>query len=378
MVHAAGERSLLDDLAHRALRGWAERGDPTPDPGPVVLASTLPPGDPVVVLVARAWLGGLRRAAPAHPGVFGGLAGQLVGLRLLASVHPPLDRAADAVSAALRRPPATDGGGLAYGDYDLVTGPAGVLLAHCVPADRPEGVDVLAARLTALCRDGAEGLRCTAYDGHELLGWVQGRVNAGLAHGVPGVVVALAAALRAGVDVPGPLRLLGRWLVAQACRDPLGVVTWPVAGGAPPPERPVRRQAWCYGCPGAAWALWEAGDALGEPEFAALATTAMRSLCDNYDEDFHLYGPTAADRLAVCHGAAGVLAVADAFATHAGLPEAAALRQRLADHLCRRGDEVSDLARTDMSLLNGAAGVLAALRTASGGPRGWLPAVGLR
>ncbi|GAA1284124.1 lanthionine synthetase LanC family protein [Saccharothrix xinjiangensis] len=378
MVNAVGEHPLLDDLAHRALRGWAGRGDPTPDPGPVVLASTLPPGDPVVALVARAWLGGLRRAAPAHPGVFGGLAGQLVGLRLLAAVHPPLDRAADAVSAALRRPATAERDGLAYGDYDLVAGPAGVLLAHCVPTDHPAGVEEFAARLTALCGNGVEGLRCTAYDGHELLSWMQGRVNAGLAHGVPGVVVALAAALRAGVDVADPLRLLGRWLADEARRDPLGVVSWPTAGGAPPPERAVRRQAWCYGCPGAAWALWEAGDALGEPGFAVLATTAMRSLCDNYDEDFHLYGDTGSDRLAVCHGAAGVLAVADAFATHAGLPEAAALRQRLADHLRRSGDEVSDLARTDMSLLTGAAGVLAALRTASGGPRGWLPAVGLR
>ncbi|MFC6087995.1 lanthionine synthetase LanC family protein [Saccharothrix lopnurensis] len=378
MVNAVGEHPLVDGLARHALREWAEHGAPTPDPGPVVLASTLPPGDPVAALAARAWLGGLRRTTTAHPGLFGGLAGQLAGLRLLAAVHPPLERAAEAVSAALHRSPPGTPDGLAYGDYDLVGGPAGVLLAHCVPAARPGGTDVIAARLAALCEEGAGGLRCTAYDGHELLGWVQGRINAGLAHGVPGVVVALAAALRAGSDVAEPLRGLARWLPAQARRDPLGIVSWPTAGGAPPPARAVRRQAWCYGCPGAAWALWEAGDALGEPGFTTPATTAMRSLCDHYDEDFHLYGEAVTDRVAVCHGAAGVLAVADAFATHADLPEAAGLRHRLADHLGRRGEEVAELARTDMSLLTGAAGVLAALRTAAGAPRGWLPAIGLR
>ncbi|WP_367128699.1 lanthionine synthetase LanC family protein [Saccharothrix sp. HUAS TT1] len=386
MVHAPGETTLLDGLARDVLHEWAEHGQPTPDPGPVVLASTLPPDDPAVARAARAWLAGLRRTANGHPGLFGGLAGHLVGLRLLAVVHPPLERAADAVATALhsavpRSAAADPGEGFGFRDYDLVGGPAGVLLAHCVPAARPGELDAHATRLAALCANGAGGLRCTAYEGHEALAWMQGRVNAGLAHGVPGVVVALAAALRAGAagpEVADALRLLGRWLVAEARCDPRGIVTWPVAGGGSAPTRSEPRQAWCYGCPGVAWALWEAGVVLREPGFTALGVTAIRSLCANHDESFHLYGDTASDRLGLCHGAAGVLAVADAFATHAGLPRAGALRRRLADHLRAHGDEVVDLARADMSVLTGAAGLLAALRTASGASRAWLPVIGLR
>lgn len=475
MLHALDERTLLDDLAHRVLDGWAGHGDPTPDPGPVVLASTLAPDDPVAARAARAWLSGLRHTANAHPGLFGGLAGQLAGLRLLASVDPSLERPAASVAAALRRSAAEHDAeaGLGYPDYDLVAGPAGVLLAHCVPSARPGETVPFAARLAELCADGAEGLRCTAYEGHELPGWVQGRVNAGLAHGVPGVAVALAASLRAespgnavtcgdavvagnapvvgdavvggdvvaagstvagegavtfggavagggvvaagnavvggnvsaaggtavaegsggggaagaapraGSDrdaVAAALGGLARWLAAEAYRDDRGILTWPTAGGMGPPARSHPRQAWCCGCPGAAWALWEAGTAPGGPgcAFAALGAAAMRSLCENYDEDFHLCGDTASDRLGVCHGAAGVLAVADAFVRHAGLVEAGALRRRLAARLRRHGDEVAELARTDVSLLTGASGVLAALRTASGAARGWLPVIGLR
>ena len=382
MVHIASEHALLDDLADDILHEWAEHGRPTPDPGPVVLASTMPPGNPAVSRAARAWLAGLRETTNAHPGLFGGLAGQLAGLRLLAAVHPPLERAADTVATALRRPgPDRGDEGFGFPDYDLVAGPAGVLLAHRVAAPRPDGVREIAAALAALCVGGVEGLRCTAYEGHEKLAWMQGRVNAGLAHGVPGVAVALAAALRAEVatdEVRHALHLLGQWLVAQAHRDPRGILTWPSAGGVRPPGRALPRQAWCYGCPGAAWSLWETGTALRRPSFTALAATAMRTLSDNYAEDFHLYGERPSDRLAVCHGAAGVLAVADAFTTHADLHETATLRRRLSGYLCARGDELIDLARTDMSVLTGAAGALAALRTAAGAPRDWLPVIGLR
>ncbi|WP_447002272.1 lanthionine synthetase LanC family protein [Saccharothrix isguenensis] len=379
--------TLVDDLAHDVLGEWAEHGRPSADPGPVVLASTLAPDDSTVARVARAWLAGLRESANGRPGLFGGLAGQLVGLRLLAAMHPPLERAAASVGAALRRAALDLDRDIGFGfrDYDLVTGPAGALLAHCVPTDHRDEVGPYAARLAALCAEGPEGLRCTAYDGHELLAWMQGRVNAGLAHGVPGVAVALAAALRAGgsnrsadAEVRDALRRLGQWLVAQAHHDPRGVVTWPNAGGVAPPSRAVARQAWCYGCPGAAWALWETGVAVDEPRFTAFGVAAIRSLCDHYDESFHLGGETVGDRLSVCHGAAGVLAVADAFTTHAALPHTAALRHRLVAHLRERGDEVADLARIDMSLLTGASGVLAVLRTATGAPRGWLPAIGLR
>src|SRR6266851_2003808 len=64
--------------------------------------------------------------------------------------------------------------------------------------------------------------------------------------------------------------------------------------------------------------------------------------------------------LAVCHGAAGVLAIADAFARHAGLSEAAALGDRLEGYLLDHSDE---MASWPLSLHHGSGGVLAVLIT---------------
>jgi hypothetical protein len=113
--------------------------------------------------------------------------------------------------------------------------------------------------------------------------------------------------------------------------------------------------------------LWSAGA-------RADALRLMRSCCQTYDPDFHLYG-TDADRLGICHGAAGVLLIADAFARHAGLAGAAGLRDLLWTYLI---DRLDDLRQLDDSLLTGSAGVLAALLTVGGADRKWLRCLGLR
>ena len=225
----------------------------------------------------------------------------------------------------------------------------------------------------------ATGFRIGAHAGHPLVGWAQGGVVTGLAHGVAGPVAALSMALPrlpSPADAGIPLYRLASWLADQRFTDSRGVVSWPGRVPAPASEGEVRRQGWCYGTPGVAWALWTAGDALvrsghtdGE-ELCAVAVEAMRTLCTAYDPDHYLDH----DPLAVCHGAAGVLLVADAFARHTGSPAAAALCDGLVSYLTDRLDEITTL---DATLLSGAAGVLAALLTAAGGSRGWLPCLAL-
>ncbi|WP_189052780.1 lanthionine synthetase LanC family protein [Longimycelium tulufanense] len=382
------------DVASRALLAWADHGASTTDPGPVVLASTLDRTDPAVGRALRAWLAGLRDRTCAHPGLFGGLAGQLAGLRLIATLHPAAGNAADAIATLLARGAregvwATEHVG--FLDYDLIGGPAGVLLAHCVHGPRDGELAPFAMHLATLCEDPElNGLRCRVYGEHKLLHWTQDRINVGLGHGVPGVAVALAAAVRADPAderAAAALRRVGRWLANEAYGDERGILTW--CGTGRDGERPAPgahpRQAWCYGAPGVAWSLWEASAALAArgtrtvaEELGDVAVTAMRSLCRNYDESFHLFGDTASDRLAICHGAAGVLAVADAFARWADLTEAAQLRDRLREHLEQHLDEVVALAPTNMRLLDGAAGVLAVLCSTAGASRDWMPLVALR
>jgi hypothetical protein len=183
-------------------------------------------------------------------------------------------------------------------------------------------------------------------------------------------------------ECAGALRHASRWLSDQAYEDAGGLLTWPLSGsdGAPPPAAPSRRQAWCYGTPGVAWTLWEAGRVLADAKLRVLAAEAMASFCAVFDEERYLYDaePGLLDSLAFCHGAAGTLAVADAFARHVRLVPAIGLRDRLEDYLLHRLGKVPALAGRSMQLLNGATGVLAALLTVRGGDRGWLRQYGLR
>ncbi|SHG43845.1 lanthionine synthetase LanC family protein [Streptoalloteichus hindustanus] len=389
-----GTPSAALDLAGWALATWAERGRRSTDPGPAVLAFLLGPRHSAVAPALRRWLTELEEPEPLAGLHDGGLAGQLGGLRLLSPLYPRLSRVAEAVSVALTRAAHRghwSAGPVGFPSYDVVSGPAGVLLAHCVHGPRDGELTPFAAALAARCdQPDLAGLRCTAYQEHEALAWNQGLVNAGLAHGAAGVAVALAAAVHADPaddHVAAALRRVGRWLAGEAFRDDRGVYTWSSAGreGAATPTQAGPRQAWCYGCPGGAWALREASVALTlrgtsgvAAELGQVALVAMRSLAQNFDEDFHLVGEAAADRLAVCHGAAGVLAIADAFAHWTGMPDAVALRDRLRSHLLLHLDEVAGLAMSDMSLLGGAAGVLAVLLTIDGGNRAWLPLLALR
>ncbi|MGW5053855.1 lanthionine synthetase LanC family protein [Actinokineospora sp. NPDC004072] len=342
--------------AAELLASWASSpGAAGPDPGPVALAALL--GDPAA---GRAWLRGAVGAA-AGAGLFGGLAGVVAGLRLIPGAAGPADRA----STALVRAVTAKGwrtSGVGFADYDLVSGPAGILLAHLAG---PPPVPVARLRpiidhLAGLADAELAGLRIGAHRDHPALGWSQGEVVTGLAHGVAGPLVALALA----GERPEAVANLASWLAARATTDRRGALTWAARGrGAP------GRPGWCYGAPGVGWALWVAGQALDDAGLREMALAAVSGLGATYEPEDSAEGRT------LCHGAAGVLLVADAFARHAGSAPAADLRDRLAAHLRARIEDV--LRAGGPGLVTGAAGVLAALLTADGGDRGWLPCVGL-
>jgi lantibiotic biosynthesis protein len=385
-VHAAAQQALVTFAA-------ASAEDPG-DAGPAILAtalataSTKGKGDPPPLEddtpACRAlvsWLHELRR--PSHPGTLcGGNAGRLLALRIAATSWPRLDGLAAAVRARLCAQAAiTPWASMNVGwpDYDLVTGPAGVLLAFAADPDiDATGRAPLVAHLAQLCADeDLRGLRVRQYRDEKLRGWNYGRINMGLAHGMPGIV----AALRASADADGladPVeptlrRLTGR-LLEHCYNDPRGVLTWPTGSddSVIARQRASRREAWCYGCPGIAWTLWEAGRVLGDQNVQAVASDAAASFIAAYDDDFYL------DTLSICHGAAGLLVIFDAFSRHTSLPGADAMREHLIVYLEDRLAAVTELAQANCSLQSGASGVLLALLTAYGGDRRWLAAVALR
>ena len=128
-----------------------------------------------------------------------------------------------------------------------------------------------------------------------------GYFNVGLAHGVPGVIVFLAAAGAAGVRRDRVRRLLPaavRWLLSQHVATeggrhfPAWVVPGKPTGGC--------RSAWCYGSPGVAAALFAAARLTGEREWEAEALDIARAAADH---DPETSGVTDAG---LCHGAAGL------------------------------------------------------------------------
>ncbi|MFJ3216674.1 lanthionine synthetase LanC family protein [Kitasatospora sp. NPDC086801] len=404
--------TALTGLAARLLDAWSARpreglagAEPPSDPGVPVLASLVhAAGEPETERSAARAVAVWARTAgrgPGHCGLYdGGLAGTLVGLQLGARVHPALNPVADRLRDHLVRTAPALGWRreqVAFPDYDLIVGPSGTLLALST-GTRPTPAELgpFADHLTLLCdTDELPRLRTGQYAGHPHLGWLDGRINTGMGHGTAGVVTALTAAVRhlgphpdltpdlapdlAPALAPA-LRRATRWLMRQSFDDARSIHTWDGAGlDGPPPTGPRARQAWCYGTPGVSWALWDAADALGDREAAAWAAAAFTTLAERYDERFHLFGDRPADLLALCHGASGVLVVADAFARHAGLPAAATLKARLLAHLRARLPELEALGAEGMGLLGGAAGPLCALLTAGhGASRAWLPCLGLR
>jgi hypothetical protein len=377
---------LLETYAARDQRTTSAHGH---DPGPIVLAGVthslglLP--DQLSERVVRRWLEELPSTIQSL-GSFGGLGGFIAGVRALVAMDRRFVSVQDDLVLQARRV-LSDArwrtSKVAWVDYDLFRGPAGLVMAGASEGAPTEQFVPAARHLALLCEDPhLERLRA----GTEISApsdFNIGRINTGMGHGVAGVASALRHALETfddGEAYRPPLERACAWLVEQAYLSDSGLITWPPVGreDATGSVDANRRQAWCYGTPGVAWTLWEAGRVLGDDSLQLLGLEAMRSFCRVFDPDFSFWIYKVSEEIAVCHGAAGNIAVADAFARHAVLPEAAALRDELEVYLWERVEEIIELAGSDMTLLSGAGGIISVLLTVHGGSRAWLPQMALR
>jgi hypothetical protein len=370
----------------------AERGSKSirsHDSGPMVLTNVansvgaVP--DDLLRRVARRWFEEL--PASIHSlGAFGGMGGFIAGVRALIAIDNEFSPVADDLIDQTRRLLAGvqwRTSAVAWVDYDLFRGPSGLVLAGASNSGPTEPFVPAARHLARLCDEpGLEGLRASA-EISPPSAFNIGRINTGMGHGVAGVASALRHAVETfedGNDYRPALRRACDWLVEEAYLADRDFITWPPVGrdGARVSGVANRRQAWCYGTPGVAWTLWDAGRVLGDASLQVVGEEAMRSYCRVFDYDYHYHIYNITEQLAICHGAAGTLAVADAFARHAALREAAELRDQLEQYLLDRVDQIVDIARTDMTILNGAGGIVSVLLSVHGGARSWLCQVALR
>lgn len=359
------------------------------DSGPMVLTNVAHsvgavPED-LLQLIAWRWFDDLPDSIESL-GSFGGLGGFIAGVRALIAIDNEFSRVADDLIDQTRRVLAGvqwRTSAVAWVDYDLFRGPAGLMLAGASSTYPTEAFVPAARHLARLCDDpGLEGLRA----GTEISprsAFNIGRINTGMGHGVTGVASALrhtVETLEDGSDYRPALRRACDWLVEEAYLADRDFITWPPVGrdGARASGVADRRQAWCYGTPGVAWTLWDAGRVLGDASLQVLGEEAMRSFCRVFDADFNFHIHDITEELAICHGAAGTLAVADAFARYAALREAAELRDELDQYLLARVDQIADIAKTDMTMLSGAAGIVSVMLSVHGGARSWLCQIALR
>lgn len=362
------------------------------DAGPAILAANAVidgavASDEISYRALGAWLDRWRDGA-VSVGAFGGLAALLAGVQSATPISPRLLPLASQLRASLSGSKTRDlwrNPVVAWEDYDLISGPAGVVLTFAAEKDCPVA-DILSvtAHLAELCaQEHLNRLRVHSYQEDERRSWNFQRINTGLAHGVTGVAAALRCAAQVADGARAPilaaLRRVCDWLVSEAYVDSRGLLTWLPSGrdGAPPPSTPNDRQAWCYGTPGIAWTLWEAARLLGDEPLREIAESAMRAYCAVFNQARFIDDDPLDSTLGFCHGAAGMLAIADAFETHAGMPEAAALGAYLDAFLIDRLEDIQALGRDNMTLLTGASGILLVLLARLGGRREWLPLLGL-
>ncbi|GAA5093442.1 lanthionine synthetase C family protein [Nocardia iowensis] len=305
-----------------------------------------------------------------------------------------LDGAIATSAAALGRTVARAPAGLPFAAFDAISGLAGIGAYLLCRKDEPQAEAALRHVLTGLvglCGE-SEGLPNWHTPASVMIpntpmsrSYPTGVLNCGLAHGVPGPLAVLALAEMSGISVPGQraaIERAARWLAAHRSDDEWGP-NWPTgipmpdATGAPPRAYGPTHNAWCYGSPGVARALWLAGTALADPELGALAVDSMTAVFRR---------PADVRRIdaspGLCHGVAGLLQITLRFAHDTGEAVFAAAAATLTSQLLamfqphrRFGYPAlteNGTATDDPGLLDGAAGVaLALLAAATDAPPEW-------
>ncbi len=138
-----------------------------------------------------------------------------------------------------------------------------------------------------------------------------GYFNCGLSHGIPGPLALLSIAYKEGVYVKGQkeaIKKISNWLISKVIRSSKGkyfptVVSWDEQISRKVYVS-VSRDAWCYGTPGVARALYLAGEAIDYKRFSHVAKETFNDIFTaRTTEDWDIYSPT------FCHGLSGLLQI---------------------------------------------------------------------
>ncbi|SDW81002.1 Lanthionine synthetase C-like protein [Marininema mesophilum] len=204
--------------------------------------------------------------------------------------------------------------------YDIIVGITGVGRYLLIQKDQPELRELLDEILLDLVelskpivveRQTVPGWwipQHAQFTEHDRQSFAKGNFNCGLAHGIPGPLALLSLAKLQGVEVKGQVEAIQRmtqWLLQWKQEDAYGSywydrVAWEEeVEGARLTHR--HREAWCYGTPGVARALYFAGKALQDEGLKETSVLAYQSIFKRPEILWDIDSPT------ICHGTAGLL-----------------------------------------------------------------------
>jgi lantibiotic biosynthesis protein len=275
----------------------------------------------------------------------------------------------EALTSLLRRYPE-------HAPYDLIHGLAGIGVYALARWPRPAatpcilGVVEQLARRARHDRDGVYWWTAPMWRGLRRERYQPGGVDLGVAHGMAGVIPFLARVHRLGLaqQIVRPL-LDGAvgWVLAHRVHTASGpTVPYFVADDVEPGPA---RSAWCYGDPGVATVLLLAARDVGEPAWAAEATTLAMGAANRPPDQ------TGVVDAGLCHGSAGLAHLFNRMYQMTGeliLADAARFWVERTLELCSAAAPGRDATLTDAAwpgcdgpgLLEGAAGVALALEAA--------------
>jgi len=233
--------------------------------------------------------------APDRLSLYDGAAGLLVVLDALdpqrVSLAAVRTRLHDAVDASVIGAPPGDPADVL--SFDLISGVAGRAIAL-----RDHATSEALAALRAFAQAFADAVesRLASHDENVAA------VNLGVAHGVPGMLAALNAAL------PDERALARRYvaLLLEHSHVVDGAHRWGSVWRAA--ERPPARRAWCYQTVGVAAVLADRARLDDDGALSALAANALGSVLDDSEPELGRWDD------ALCHGRAGVATIAWRFA----------------------------------------------------------------
>ncbi|WP_440697193.1 lanthionine synthetase C family protein [Clavibacter nebraskensis] len=319
--------------------------------------------------------------------LFSGSAGLAFALQACVQVEPRFARVlAAAVPTALSqaRQEYADApvSGAAPQDYDVISGPAGLLgwidaLPDAFSASAEPLRTHLHAGLGRLFRHASTASDAPPWRILPELVPVEERLelapagysDTGLAHGAAGPLAALSLGASRDDAVLSSIRDVVAWLLRTRSTDEAGT-NWPTlipTGSVLPAAAPWARSrtAWCYGAPGIVAALSLAHRRAPSPALAGAIEEATEAMMTRIGDGRAFSTPT------LCHGSAGVAVILRHLADDHGNERAGRGLDAVADELLSTIDPSAEFGVQDVepgptpvdnpTLLNGAAGVALAL-----------------